>query len=174
VKANAGDHIIVAAPTTGSSIRDGEILEVHGADGGPPYLVRWTQSGESGLFFPGSDAHVAASTASTAPAPTKPRSTEPRSNGERTPAAHVRSWRVNLDLYETEDETNAHAVLVSEAPRHLDASGAAYRNPADQPVPEIGDEIAVARALRRLSDRLFELASADIAGIEGTPVDIDR
>lgn len=159
MKAHAGDHIIVAAPTTGGSIRDGEVLEVHGADDGPPYLVRWSQSGETGLFFPGSDARVAASADSTATA---------------EQAAHTRSWRVNLDLYETEDETKAHAVLVAEASQRLDASGAAYRNPADQPVAEIGDEIAVARALRRLSDRLFDLASADISAIEGMPVDIDR
>jgi hypothetical protein len=169
MKAHAGDHIIVAAPTTGGSIRDGEVLEVHGADDGPPYLVRWSQSGETGLFFPGSDAHVAASTESTS---TESTSTESTATGER--AAHTRSWRVNLDLYETEDETKAHAVLVAEASQRLDASGAAYRNPADRPVPEIGDEIAVARALRRLSDRLFELASADISGINGMPVDIDR
>jgi hypothetical protein len=159
MKAHAGDHIIVAAPTAGGSIREGEILEVHGADGSPPYLVRWSHSRETGLFFPGCDAHVSAVAGIPATS---------------APPAHSRSWRVNLDLYETEDETKAHAVLVAEAPRRLAASGAAYRNPADLPVPEIGDEIAVARALRRLSDRLFEVASADIAGIEGQPVDIDR
>lgn len=161
MKAHAGDHIIVAAPTTGGSIRDGEVIEVHGADGGPPYLVRWSHAGETGLFYPGSDARVVA------PA-------EPMTADEPAAAAHIRSWRVTLDLYETEDETNAHAVLVAEAPRQLSANGAAYRNPADRPVPEIGDEIAVARALRRLSDRLFEAASADIAGVEGKPVAIDR
>jgi hypothetical protein len=27
-----------------SQARDAEILEVHGADGGPPYLVRWDET----------------------------------------------------------------------------------------------------------------------------------
>jgi hypothetical protein len=60
MKAHPGDHIIVAAPTTGGSIRDGKILEVRGADGGPPYLVCWSEGGDPRLYFPGSDAHIAA------------------------------------------------------------------------------------------------------------------
>jgi hypothetical protein len=35
----------------------GEVLEVRGADGEPPYLVRWAD-GHEGLMFPGADAHV--------------------------------------------------------------------------------------------------------------------
>jgi hypothetical protein len=42
----------------GQPDRDGEVLEVHGADGEPPYVVRWSDTGEEGLFFPGSDASV--------------------------------------------------------------------------------------------------------------------
>lgn len=143
MKAAAGDHIIVAAPTTGGTVRDGEIIEVHGANGGPPYLIRWAQGGDTGLFFPGSDAHIAA---------------EP--TAARTP--NLRSWRVNVDLVEAGDATTAHAVLVAEAARQLDGQGVAHRNPSDQPAPEIGDEIAVARALRRLADRMLEAAAADI------------
>ena len=181
MKAQPGDHIVIAAPTTGGTVRDGEILEVHGADGGPPYLVRWSHAGETALLFPGSDARVAATTSATTGSTAEAESgaesgsaAESAVAGELASATHTRSWKVNLDLYETEDETKAYAVLVAEAPRQLDATGTAHRNPVDQPVPEIGDEIAVARALRRLSDRLFELASADIAGIEGEPVDIHR
>jgi Domain of unknown function (DUF1876) len=41
-------------------------------------------------------------------------------------------------------------------------------------VPKIGDEVAVARALRQLSDRLFEAASADITAVEGQQADVSR
>jgi Domain of unknown function (DUF1918) len=34
------------------------ILEVRGADGEPPYVVRWAEDGHEGLFFPGTDASV--------------------------------------------------------------------------------------------------------------------
>lgn len=35
-----------------------EVLEVEGVDGSPPYVVRWMDSGHSGVFFPGSDVLV--------------------------------------------------------------------------------------------------------------------
>jgi hypothetical protein len=38
--------------------RDAEILEVRGEDGGPPYVVRWEDSGHEALVFPGPDATV--------------------------------------------------------------------------------------------------------------------
>jgi hypothetical protein len=58
VQANVGDRIIIKGHHTGQPERDGEILEVRGPDGGPPYLVRWSDTGEEGLFFPGSDASI--------------------------------------------------------------------------------------------------------------------
>ena len=30
---------------------------MHGADGAPPYVVRWSD-GHEGLMFPGADAHI--------------------------------------------------------------------------------------------------------------------
>ena len=50
--AAAGDRIIVRSRNEGEPDRDGEILEVRGADGGPPYVVRWSADGHTGLFFP--------------------------------------------------------------------------------------------------------------------------
>jgi Domain of unknown function (DUF1918) len=41
----------------GDEERHGVIVEVHGEEGSPPYLVRWRDGGES-LFFPSSDAVV--------------------------------------------------------------------------------------------------------------------
>jgi hypothetical protein len=57
MKARIGDHLVVESNAVGSPRREGEILEVRGEDGGPPYVVRWTD-GHEGLMVPGPDAHV--------------------------------------------------------------------------------------------------------------------
>jgi hypothetical protein len=56
--ATVGDRIVVRSTHVGEPDRDGEILEVHGPDGGPPYLVRWSEDGHEGLFFPGPDTQI--------------------------------------------------------------------------------------------------------------------
>jgi hypothetical protein len=53
--AHVGDRIIVHSAHVDEPNRDGEVLEVRGADGAPPYLVRWSDSGHEGLYFPGPD-----------------------------------------------------------------------------------------------------------------------
>jgi len=53
-----GDHLVVRGHKVAQVDRVAEVLEVQGADGGPPYLVRWLDDGHEGLFFPGSDAEV--------------------------------------------------------------------------------------------------------------------
>ncbi|MFI5100085.1 MAG: DUF1918 domain-containing protein [Actinomycetes bacterium] len=55
MRAHVHDRITVLAPTVDQVNREGEILEVQGADGAPPYLVRWSDTGHEGLYFPGSD-----------------------------------------------------------------------------------------------------------------------
>jgi hypothetical protein len=56
--ATVGDRLVVKASQLDEPDRDGEVLEVHGAAGGPPYLVRWSDTGHEGLFFPGTDAEI--------------------------------------------------------------------------------------------------------------------
>jgi len=53
-----GDHLLVRGHTVSQPDRNAEVLKVLGADGGPPYQVRWAEDGHEGLFFPGSDASV--------------------------------------------------------------------------------------------------------------------
>lgn len=53
-----GDRLIVHSQHVDGPVRDAEILEVRGADGAPPFLVRWSDSGHESLFFPGADATV--------------------------------------------------------------------------------------------------------------------
>jgi hypothetical protein len=60
MQAKPGDRIVIKAHHIGEPDRDCEVLEVHGADGGPPYVVRWGDTGHETLFFPGSDAVVQA------------------------------------------------------------------------------------------------------------------
>jgi hypothetical protein len=57
--AKTGDRIVITGHHVGEPVRDCEVLEARGADGGPPYLVRWGEDGHESLFFPGSDASVA-------------------------------------------------------------------------------------------------------------------
>jgi hypothetical protein len=58
MQAAVGDRIIIKGHRVGEPDRDGRILEVRGADGGPPYLVQWEEDGHEGLFFPGIDAEI--------------------------------------------------------------------------------------------------------------------
>jgi hypothetical protein len=58
MEAKVGDRIVIKGHHIGEPDRDCEVLEVHGESGGPPYLVRWGDSGHESLFFPGPDAAV--------------------------------------------------------------------------------------------------------------------
>lgn len=58
MRAAPGDRIIVRSTHINEPDRDGEILEVHGENGGAPYLVRWSDNGHVGLLFPGPDAEI--------------------------------------------------------------------------------------------------------------------
>ncbi|MDQ4502966.1 DUF1918 domain-containing protein [Sinomonas sp. JGH33] len=49
-----GDRIVIRGRTVESQDRHGEILEVKGANGDPPYLVRFDDGHES-VVFPGGD-----------------------------------------------------------------------------------------------------------------------
>jgi len=51
MKAKVGDGLTVKGRRQGDEDRHGEIIEVHGEDGAPPYLIRWRDGNES-VFFP--------------------------------------------------------------------------------------------------------------------------
>ncbi len=54
----AGDRLVVHNHHVGERDRYAEILEVHGANGEPPFLVRWSDTEHEALVFPGPDAVV--------------------------------------------------------------------------------------------------------------------
>jgi len=80
------------------------------------------------------------------------------------------TWTVEIQLFEGDDDTSARATLISgegaSRRRTVTGAGRADRSESESAVAEIGAEIAAARALRDLSDKLLEVASADIAAIE--------
>ena len=57
MRASVGDQLVVEGRKVDDARREGEVVEVRGQDGAPPYLVRWSD-GHEGLTFPGPDAHV--------------------------------------------------------------------------------------------------------------------
>jgi hypothetical protein len=55
MRAAVGDRLIVHGTHVDDVARDGEVVEVRGPDGSPPYLVRRSDNGHESLVFPGSD-----------------------------------------------------------------------------------------------------------------------
>jgi hypothetical protein len=171
MKASVGDRILIAAATLGKPVRDGEILEVRGPGGTPPYLVQWSDDGHQTLFFPGPDAqleHYAQEPQPTSPADQPAAAAPTESPAVGAARRHVQHWQVDINLYEDGDTTTADAVLHTPAPRALKSRGKAHRRPDDPDVPEIGDEIAAAHALRRLASHLLEVAESDLQGVHPT------
>jgi hypothetical protein len=177
MKANIGDRIVLAPVTVDGPLRDGEVLETRGPAGTPPFLIRWND-GHTGLFYPGpgsvlslgtehpdDDAEPPPSAAEATTPAAAPHTPEPRVGATRRPRVH--DWQVRVTIFENDDETHANVVLLSDSPAHLTARGESTRGAHDQPVPEIGDEIAVARALRHLADQLIAVATGDIEVLTG-------
>ncbi|MBC7292337.1 MAG: DUF1918 domain-containing protein [Actinotalea sp.] len=158
MKASVGDRLVQASSVVDGAVRDGKVVEVRHPDGSPPYLVEWSDTGERSLVFPGTDVHI-----------------EHYGEGER-PAPSVSAdvastWRVQVTVTHEGRETLAQATLVA-GPEPLDAVGRARRDPGDQAVPLIGDEVAVARALRHLADRLTDVAEEEIEARTGIPAHV--
>ena len=57
MKASVGDRIVIKGHRIGEPERHAEIIEV-GPDGGPPFRIRWGDTGHESLYFPGTDASV--------------------------------------------------------------------------------------------------------------------
>ncbi len=164
MRANPGDHIILAPPTIEGKVREGEVIETRGGDGEPPYVGRWSD-GHEALLYPGPGAvlRILSGEGEQPVASPAPAAAEPPP--EHAPAGvhlHAKDWTVRISVLGDDDDAEARVVLIADSPRHLTAHGHSRRSSSDSPVPEIGDEVAVARALRRLADRLLDTAAEDI------------
>lgn len=83
---------------------------------------------------------------------------------------HVRLWSAQIFISENEDRsTSAEIRMRTDDRAEIVGHGRALRNPADTDVPEIGDELAVARALADLSSRLVGAAASDIEQVTHQP-----
>ena len=58
LRASVGDRLVIRGHHVGEHQRDGEIVEVLGDDGAPPYMVRWSDSGHLSRVYPASDAYI--------------------------------------------------------------------------------------------------------------------
>lgn len=83
-------------------------------------------------------------------------------------AAH---WNISIAIREIDRETEAEATLSGKGPDELVGKGTARRNPDDEDVPRIGDELATARALSDLAHQLLYVASKDIEAHTHKPVE---
>ncbi len=68
---------------------------------------------------------------------------------------------LNLHLSEDDTETLAHAVLNLRGD-HFESMGKARRNPKDAPMPVVGEELAIARALHEITGQIMAAAQSKI------------
>ena len=80
----------------------------------------------------------------------------------------VTTWSVDIQLGERDGYTHAEAKLITGVEPTLHASGKARLSEKDRfDVPEIGFELATARALRALADVLLKTAREDVLAVAG-------
>ncbi|MCV6987129.1 DUF1876 domain-containing protein [Mycobacterium shinjukuense] len=83
--------------------------------------------------------------------------------------ANEKTCQIDVQIEEQDERTRAKARF-SWAGKTLVGVGLARLDPADEPVAQIGDELAIARALSDLANQLFALTSADIEVSTHEPV----
>ncbi|MGZ4509775.1 MAG: DUF1876 domain-containing protein [Mycobacterium sp.] len=81
----------------------------------------------------------------------------------------AKTCQVDVVIEELDERTRAKARL-SWADKQYVGVGLSRLDPADEPVVQIGDELAIARALSDLADQLFALTSTDIQASTHQPV----
>ena len=64
---------------------------------------------------------------------------------------------------EEDDTTTTVSTVLDLMGDHFEAKGRARRNPADEPMPVVGEELALARALNGLQMKVMEAAQDKIA-----------
>lgn len=69
---------------------------------------------------------------------------------------------LEMRVVEAGAKTTADLTMVTATGTRLHGHGTARRHPADPEVPQIGDEIATARALFELGHKLLDTAASDL------------
>ena len=79
----------------------------------------------------------------------------------------VETWTVTIDIGEHDGRTRAVARMRTRDTARVTGVGFARLAPTDEDVPELGVEIAAARALADLSRNLLGVATADVEQVTG-------
>lgn len=82
--------------------------------------------------------------------------------------SHTAEWKTRIYLFEEDRTTNVRVELDTGTTK-LTGHGTARCNPTDADVPEIGDELAAARAMEDLGAQLKRLAFGDMEGAGARP-----
>lgn len=82
----------------------------------------------------------------------------------------TRTWDLHVHIVERERETTADVLLTTDGGATITGRGTAHRNPRDTDMPEVGDELAVARALSQVTHKLLDAAAHRISRAEHRPV----
>jgi hypothetical protein len=77
---------------------------------------------------------------------------------------HTTEWKIRLYLFEEDRTTKARLELDTGTTR-LTGHGTARCNPEDSDVPEIGDELAVSRAMENMARQLKLTAYSDMRAV---------
>jgi uncharacterized protein DUF1876 len=96
------------------------------------------------------------------------------SGKEASAMTEIKQWQVDIAIDEHEDRTRAKARLGRPGGAGMVGVGLARLNPADTNVPEIGDELAVARALFDLAHQLLDATARDIENVTHQPAHLTR
>lgn len=147
--AQVGDQLVVEGRQVGAPRRVGTVLEALGVSTSRQYRVRWDDGHET-VFCPGSDTRVERA-------------------DETGPLVSLRRAVTTIELRfeETQDHTDAWVTLHTPV-ETFTGSGRARRNPVDDNVPLVGEELAAARALIALADCL-RTAAGDVLDRKGRP-----
>jgi hypothetical protein len=152
MKGEVGDRIAILSRQQDESVRECEIVGVHGTDGGPPYAVRWLDTGHFGIFFPGSDARVVHDAAA-------------RTRHGLPDVLHAEEWEVTVAVAEYDGgKTKAHVVAYT-GERAVQAYGQAQRLPGDIEIPQVGAEVAAGRAFISLGEELLAQSTRSVEDV---------
>ncbi|MFD3688695.1 dsRBD fold-containing protein [Nocardiopsis sp. NPDC058631] len=164
MRAEVGDRLVVESPRADAHRRTGVVTSIRGDRGSPPYQVRWldAESEHDVLVYPGPDAHIEH----------PPEDTGAEAEGV-DPMHTMKRWNVDVVVAEEAEgeaaRTWAEVGLVADDGTALRGHGMARKHPTDLDMPEIGEELAVSRALSDLSRQLRQVAAEDINDNAGTP-----
>jgi hypothetical protein len=86
----------------------------------------------------------------------------------------AKRWTIEIFIDEHDGKTRAKARLQTKGAKPITGVGLARCSPVDRDIPEIGDELATARALSDLSHKLFDATVDDIEAVTHRPAVIPR